>query len=424
MAWVRTAALALGATAIAGGATAQQQKVTGPVSTYWMSADTMSGFGAAMAGGANGGRLGMGQMMGAMMGGGSNVSKTLRLDLGSSRKPAGEPSAEHVPPANLRAGQVLPLVTPKTVNKPVEEDRLPPEYRKPKGRLLIYWGCGEKARPGQPVVVDFAQMAEGKIPANMPSLKGLPYTAMTPPSPSRNTTYGGWPNEKTRINVPSSGSLIGDHLIHGNYTNDIKFTLAPNQDFLGALNLTRNEVTPAGYGALGWNTLMGAKAYLALVVGAGENDTMVLWSSSEAQGGGFSMPDYLSQGDITRLVASKALMPPTQTACAVPQEVIKAAPQSMVQLAAYGGEANFSYPPRPTDPKVAWNIDWQVKVRYKASTGGMLGMDMGAMMRGEDGPAPRNAGGPTGRRPQPQQQQPGIGGAIMRGVLGGKIPGL
>lgn len=424
MAWVRTTALALGAAAVAGGATAQQQKVTGPVSTYWMSADTLSGFGAAMAGGANGQRPGMGAMMGAMMGGGSNVSKTLRLDLGTSRKAAGEPSAEHVPPANLRAGGALPLVTPQGVSKPEEEPRLPPEYRKPKGKLLIFWGCGERARPGQPVVLDFAQMADGKIPANMPNLQGLPHTAMTPPSPSRNTTYGGWPNPRTRINVPASGSLLGDHLIHGNYTNDIKFSLVPGQDFLGALNLTRNEVTPSGSGAIAWNNLMGAKAYLALAVGAGDKDTIVLWSSSEAQGGGFAMPDYLSPGDITRLVASKGLMPATQTACAIPQEVVKAAPQAMVQLAAYGGEANFSYPPRPADPKVPWNIDWQVKVRYKAQTGGMLGMDMGAMMRGEDSPGPRNAGGPPGRRPPPQQQPPSVGGAIMRGVLGGKIPGL
>ncbi len=390
-----------------------------------MSADTLSGFGAAMAGGGNGGRPSMGAMMGAMMGGGSNVSKTLKLDLGTTRKPAGEPSAEHVPPANLRAGQVLPLVTPKGALPPEEKPNLPPDFRKPKGRLLIFWGCGERARPGQPVTVDFAQLADGKIPANIPSLSGLPHTLMLPPGPSRFATYGGWPNARTRVNVPSSGSLVGDHMVHGNYTNDIKFTLAPDQDFLGALNLTRNAVNPTGSGGIGWNALPGAKGYLALVLGAGENDTVVLWSSAETQGGGFVMPEYFTPGDISRLVASKGLMGPAQTACTIPQEVVKAAPQAMVQLAAYGGEANFSYPPRPSDPKVAWNIDWQVKVRYRAQTGGLLGMDMGDMMAGGDRPGPRNAGGPTGRRPQqPQQQQPSIGGSIMRGVLSGRVPGL
>jgi hypothetical protein len=107
----------------------------------------------------------MGAMMGAMMGGGSSVSKTLRLDLGSARRPAGEPSAEHLPPPGLGAGQALPLLTPKAVPaKPAEESYLPRDYQKPKGKMLIYWGCGERARAGQPVVLDFAQMADGKAP--------------------------------------------------------------------------------------------------------------------------------------------------------------------------------------------------------------------------------------------------------------------
>ena len=32
-------------------------------------------------------------------------------------------------------------------------------FERPKGRLLLYWGCGAKAGPGQPVVIDFAKVA-------------------------------------------------------------------------------------------------------------------------------------------------------------------------------------------------------------------------------------------------------------------------
>jgi hypothetical protein len=421
MAWFRTTALVVGAAAAAGGASAQQQKVTGPVATYWMSANTSSGFGAGMMGG---GKPSMGSMMGAMMGGGSNVSKTLNLQLGSSRKAAGEPLAEHLPPQGLRAGASLPLLTPKP-SAPVPEERspeVPREFQKPKGRMLIFWGCGEKARPGQPIVIDFAQVAAGKVPAGMEAMtRGLNVTPMQPPSVRRNATYGDWPNERTRTSVPAQGSLIGDHVIRGNYSPEIKFALDQNQDFLGPLDLTRNEMNPTGSGQLGWNQLPNARAYLAFAIGGGENETMVMWSSSEVQASGFAMPDYLSNSDITKLVASKALMPATQTSCTIPQEVVKAAPQAMVQLAAYGGEANFSYPPRPSDPKVAWNIDWQVKVRYKAQTGGILGMDMGQAMGG--GQQPARAQGQRGR-PQPQQKPPSVGGAILKGVLGGRIPGM
>ena len=46
MQWVRTTALVAGAGLLAGAADAQtKQQVTGPVATYWMSAQTQTGFG-------------------------------------------------------------------------------------------------------------------------------------------------------------------------------------------------------------------------------------------------------------------------------------------------------------------------------------------------------------------------------------------
>src|SRR5690606_18059541 len=124
------------------------------------------------------------------------------------------------------------------------------------------------------------------------------------------------------------------------------------------------------------------------------------------------------------LVASKALMAPTTTTCTIPQEVLKIAPQAMVQLAAYGGETDISYPPRPADPKTPWNIDWSLKVRYKSQTAAMLGMEMPGMAGGGGG---RGAPGvPTqqqGQQPASPFGVPGIGGAILKG-LGGRLPGL
>jgi hypothetical protein len=421
MQWVRTTALVAGAGLLAGGAEAQtKQQVTGPVATYWMSALTQTGFGAM--GGGGGGGPSMGAMMGAMMGGGgSNVSKTLNLQLGTSRTPTGEPTAEHLPPAALRAGQSLPLVTPRRTPEKPEAYHLPENY-KPKGKMLIYWGCGEHAKSGQPIVIDFAKVAAGQIPPGLAALSAQFGTSMKPPSPSRNTTYGEWPNEKTRTSVPGAGSLVGDHLIRGTYTPDIKFALAAQQDFLGPLNLTKNLINASGSGQIAWNAVSNAEGYLATAVGASSDETVVMWSSSEVQASGFAMPDYLSSADIQRLVASRALMAPTTTTCTIPVEFTKAAPQAMVQLAAYGGETNISYPPRPSDPKVAWNIDWTLKVRYKSLTGGILGMEMPGMGGDDDGDARRGdaQGGQQGKSPF---GVPGVGGAILKG-LGGRLPGL
>ena len=426
MQWVRTTALVAGVGLAAGAADAQtKQQVTGPVATYWMSAQTQTGFGAM--GGGGGGRPSMGAMMGAMMGGGggSNVAKTLTLQLGTSRKPTGAPSAEHLPPAGLRAGQSLPLVTPNSPVGPPRQDNYMPENYKPKGKLLVFWGCGEHAKAGQPIVIDFAKVAAGQVPPGMQALAGQFGTPMQPPSPSRNTTYGEWPNDKTRTSVPGAGSLVGDHLIRGTYTPDIKFALAAQQDFLGPLNLTKNLMNPSGSGQLAWNALTNAEGYLATAVGASDGDTVVMWSSSEAQASAFAMPEYLSSADIKRLVASRALMAPSTTSCTIPVEFTKAAPQAMVQLAAYGGETNISYPPRPDDPKVAWNIDWTVKVRYKSQTGAMLGMEMPGMGGDDDdaGVARGTQGGQGGQQGKSPFGVPGVGGAILKG-LGGRLPGL
>jgi len=64
------------------------------------------------------------------------------------------------------------------------------------------------------------------------------------------------------------------------------------------------------------------------------------------------------------------------TACTIPQEAVQAAGgHGFFTLNAYGGETNLSYPPRPPAPQ-PWNIVWEVKVRYKSTTAGMVGMDM------------------------------------------------
>ena len=414
-------ALCAGVTGVAGAAFAQPagQKVTGPVATYWMSAATQSGFGMPGAGG-GGGRPSASQIM-AMMRGGGAAQHTLTLQLGSSRKAQGAPAAEHLPPEGLGAGQSLPLLTPQVQPPPVDDTpQIPREYQKPKGRMLIYWGCGEHAKPGQPVVIDFAQMSAGKMPAGMEALtRGLGVRPMQPPSAARNATYGEWPNERARTTVPSEGSLVGDHVIQGNYNPEIKFALNPSQDFLGALNLTTNTKNPSGSAQLGWGAVSGAQAYLATAIGSGgQGETVVMWTSSEAQTAAFAMPDYIAPGDLDRLVASHALLSPQTTACTVPKEVVDAAPQALVQLVAYGREANFVYPPRPSDPKVAWNQQWQVKVRYRSATGGMLGMAMPGMGDDEDNPRRR---GQRGAQQQPPPQTPAEAKserkrAIMRGL--------
>ena len=366
------AAAAVAALAIG---TAHGQQKTGSTATYWMSADTMSGMGAMAAGGTGG-------MVSAMLGGrgGSGYAHNLTLQLGTEQRPSGEPSAQHIPPAGLQAGASLPLVTPKTGPRtagPTEPWR---NMEKPKGRMLIYWGCGEHARTGQPIVLDFAAMSAGKMP---PAFATTSFRFMTPPSPATAATYGGWPNDRSKSRVPAKGSLVGAHVIKGNYTPDINFTLAPGQDFLAPVNLVANKADPSGAVPLAWSGVPGAQAWLAGTMGSGQNGDFIIWSSSDVQAMAM-MSDYLAPEEIRRLVAGKVLMPATATSCMVPSEVAKAAPQSMLSLAAFGNEANFSHPVRPARAPASWRPDWTVKLRTKSAYTSLLGMNMADMIGGRD----------------------------------------
>jgi hypothetical protein len=430
--------LLAGATILASGAVAQPaQKVTGPVAVYWMSASTQSGFGMPGMGGAGGGRPSMSQIM-AMANGGGGAQHSLTLQLGSSQKPTGAPSAEHLPPPGLGAGPSLPLVSPEAPPPVQETDRpqIPPEYQKPRGRMLIFWGCGAHAGPGQPVVLDFAEMSAGKVPPGMALLsKGIGIRAMQGPSPGRYAAYGDWPNARSRTTVPGEGSLVGQHTVHGDYSPEIKFALNQNQDFLGPLTLTTNAKTPGGGAQLGWAPVSGAQAYAATVIGAGggaggrgrsgggDDTQVVLWSSSETEAAAFALPDYISPADLARGVETHTLMGPSTTSCQVPKEVVDAAPQGFVQMAAYGGEANFVYPPRPSDPKVAWNRQWEVKVRYRSATGGLLGMTMPTADggRGRRGGYPDQPDGAQAPPQTPAEAAAARRKSILQG-LGGFIP--
>ena len=360
--------------AMAVGAAQGQQKSAG-TTTYWMSAETASGMGAMAAAGNNA------SMISALMRGrGPSFAHNLTLQLGSGQRPQGEPAADHLPPATLKAGTTLPLLTPRsqpTTTGPVEPWR---NMERPKGRMLIYWGCGEHARAGQPVVVDFASLAAGKAP---PAFASNVFKPMNPPSPATSSTYGEWPNQRSQTRVPGDGSLVGAHVVKGNYTPEIAFTLAPGQDFLAPVTLNSNKAGPSGSVPLAWAPVSGAQAWLAATMGAAQNGDMVMWSSSETQAMAMAS-DYLAPEEIRRLVTGRALLPATATSCTVPVEVASAAPQSMLSLTAFGGEANFSHPARPARAAASWRPEWAVKLRTKSTHTGLLGMSMADMMGGRD----------------------------------------
>jgi hypothetical protein len=369
----------------------------GGTATYWMSAETTSGM-AAMAGAGGGQPPSRGSMLGAMIsgrgpGGANNPGyvRSLKLELGSPRRPAGPPAADHFIPPALGAGASLPLVSPVR-SQPVAPTGAMPNYGDGamNGRILIYWGCGDHARPGQPLELDFARLRSGQMPPGM-AANGL--RPMIPPSQTSAATFGEWPNPRSNATIPANGSLVGAHRIAGNYSPEINFSLAPGQDFLPPIRLTSNTPAPSGAVPLAWNAVTNARAYFVMAMGTAGDNTMIMWTSSEVQIGMMAAMDYLAPEEITRLLAQRVLLQPTATQCTVPAEVAGRVQAASLMMTAFGPEANFSAPERPARAPRGWAPDWTVKLRTRSAYMGMLGQDLEAMMRGES-------------RDEPQREQP------------------
>lgn len=365
---------------------AQQQKVSPPIATYWMSIDTASGLPMGGMGGGGMSAMDIGRMMlGGGMEGGPN--RSMRLELGTQRSADGAPAAAHHNPSSLKMGATLPLETPQKQRAEPREDGMPDNFEKPRGRLLLYWGCGEQAGPGQPFVIDFAKMAQGQMPQG---LFGRRVNAPRGPAQGRSRTYGDWPNSRDSTRVPGDASLRGDHAVKGNYTPDIQFSLTDKYEFMAPVNLAMRKTSGGGMN-MSWNGIANAHGYFATAMGAKEgSEDMVFWSSSNSREFGELLMNWLPPAEVARLVRDKVVMPTSTTECIVPTQFVAAAPSSFVRFIAYGEEANFAHPPRPQDPKVAWNPDWAVKVRLKSTAAAMLGEEGGG------GDAPRSRGRSSG----------------------------
>ena len=342
-----------------------------PIANYWMDVATIS---LSIPGAEEMADMPLlGSMMGNYFGGsklGMVPGKWLDLALYTREKPAGTEGVHAIPPGqNMGAG--LPLLT---VPRPVRGGTSPEgteQQERPKGRLLLYWGCSESVRPGQPRVLDMATAA----PADFAKFFVGRY------APERGATSAAghaiWPNEKDKQRVPANASLQGDHAVTGEgVPASLKFAIGNQQDFMEKLKLAAPGDAKSAITA-SWNAVATARAYFLSAVGGTQSGDMILWSSSDLPEAGLGLMDYLSNAQIDQWVKEKVLLSATTQRCAIPSGIYAEAGGAMVRAIAYGNELNLLHPPRPADPKAlaAWNPEWTLRVRVKSTSMTMLGAE-------------------------------------------------
>lgn len=411
--------------AAATGAGAQNQVVKPPISQAWIDVATFSGMG--MPG------MGMGganpaAMMSSLLGGGSGGKNTFGMTqagsagqwvdvtLYTSRNPSLAEAVQNVPAATQLAPS-LKLVSPKADKgkppPPGDDSVEQPEYERPKGKIYLYWGCGESVRSGQPRVLDLAtaspQDYQKIFIARRATQRGA-HSAVGRPS---------WPNALDSRMVPAGASLVGEHAFSGQgVPESFKFAIGAAQDLMPQIALRQTQA--GGATRLEWSALPTARAYFIAAMGAkgGAESEMVFWTSSEQPDSGMGLVDYQTNAAVDRWLKEGILLAPGTTQCAVPKGIFGEGGGAMLRMIAYGSELNLAHPPRPADPKVAWEPEWAVKIRVKSVANAMLGVDMGDMPRAGGG----NRQAPPADEPPPakpeQDANPLNPANLLKGILG------
>lgn len=428
-------AIACAALALCGSALAQTQVVKPPIAQYWMDVATMSMAGmdempsmGAM-GGLLGGMTGMPGMGGPTFGATHGMMPGRWLDLAvvTQRKPAGTEATQSIPTGqNMGPSLVLLPAQPqaRTPGRAPREssEEVPPQ---PKGRILFYWGCSETVRPGQPRVLDFAKAGGEDYGKFMMGRAVRDTGARADPG------HAIWPNEKYRQSVPADASLTGQHAVTGEgLPESLKFAIGQQQDFMPKLALNANG-GGAGATSLNWASLPTARAYFLNAMSGSESggeSEMVIWSSSDVPEPGWGLMDYASNANVDKWLKEKALLPASQTQCAIPAGIFAKAQGGMLRGIAYGQELNLAHPPRPTDKTVAWEPEWAARVRVKSTAMvplGESGPQAGASRRsGKPGRDAQVPDMPNAQQPAADEEKPGSTGIPGLPDVGKALKGL
>jgi hypothetical protein len=373
-----------------------------PIAQFWMDVATSNmsvpGMGDmdSGAGGMFGGFFG-----GTRMGGGS-PGFWLDTALYTQRKPSGTEGTHAIPPG-MNMGNSLPLL-PVVADRSRQtgESQHEGSMEKPKGKLLFYWGCGEKIRPGQPRVVDFSKSS--------PEEWGRFMTGRFAPDRGAKAVPGRsvWPNERDRQRVPNGATLIGDHAVSGEGVPDgLRFGLREAYDFMPKIRMN-TAGDPKASVNISWQSINTAQGYFLSAMGARGEQEMVIWSSSEQPDPGWGLMDYLAPAQVKKLIGEKVVLAPNVQNCAIPTGIFGGAEGAMVRMIAYGPELNLAHPPRPANPKAPWNPEWAVRLRIKSTGMTVLGMDT----QGSDHSPGMN------QSASPEQEVVPALGNVLRGIFG------
>lgn len=285
---------------------------------------------------------------------GQNMGDSLQLSRAVSASSAASP--------NARQTNFI-LRGPDTEDKSIEAVKFISQTeaikRNAPKKLLLYWGCGDRVRAGQPRHLDMTT-ASSSSPAT-----GLKGRAVVESIPSLDSGIATWPNSASRSVVPKEASLVGKHAFSGdNIPANMQFDLKAKQDFMPALAINVNGIKGSAT-TLNWSRIATAQGYF-LMATAKNNREIVIWTSSEQPEPGWGLMDYASNANLAQWKRDKIVLAANQTSCSIPAGIFSQTGGAMLNGIAYGEETNINS--RNTSGNSSGNGSWNARIRVKSAT--------------------------------------------------------
>lgn len=285
---------------------------------------------------------------------GQYMGDSLQLSRVTSANSAASPTARQTsmalrgPDAEDKSVDAIKYATPLVTTSEAFESNVPK-------KLLLYWGCSDRVRAGQPRHLDMTTAS-----SNSPTT-GLRGRAVVEPSPSPDSGVAVWPNSASRSMVPKEASLVGKHALSGdNIPTNMQFELKAKQDFMPALAINVNGIKGSAT-TLNWSRIATAQGYF-LMATAKNSREIIIWTSSELPEPGWGLMDYASNANLAQWKRDKIVLAANQTSCSIPAGIFSQSGGAMLNGIAYGEETHIS------SRNKSGNASWSARVRVKSAT--------------------------------------------------------
>lgn len=275
------------------------------------------------------------------------------------------PEAAQAIPSGLRLGKSLPLLPPPPEREVRDHDGGGIHGGIADGdsttRILIYWGCGDTVRKGQPREIRIS-MKNGKadISGSMPKGRQSPSKSI-----DASREYALWPNQRSKKAVSDRASLVGDHQVSGpGVPESMRFAIGQANDFMPKIDLSSSGGGAAAT-SLSWKPVDRATGYFLSAMGQNDN-ALVMWSSAEMAEPGSGLMDYLPEATVAKWIREKVLLSPQESRCSIPAGIFGEG-AGMTQMIAYGPERHMTWPEKPAKAPASWKPDWGLRMRAKST---------------------------------------------------------